>query len=73
MQMDFVRARTARPQHRALLRWALPALAPLGDVHGAGGAVVMMPRFDPEEVLALIERYRATHSQFVPTMFVRML
>jgi long-chain acyl-CoA synthetase len=42
-------------------------------VHGAGGTVVMMPRFDPEEVLALIERYRATHSQFVPTMFVRML
>jgi long-chain acyl-CoA synthetase len=42
-------------------------------VHGAGGTVVMMPRFDPEEVLALIERYRVTHSQFVPTMFVRML
>jgi fatty-acyl-CoA synthase len=33
----------------------------------------MMPRFDPEDALALIERYRVTHSQFVPTMFVRML
>jgi long-chain acyl-CoA synthetase len=38
-----------------------------------GGTVVMMPRFDPEDALALIERYRVTHSQFVPTMFVRML
>ncbi len=42
-------------------------------VQCAGGTVVMMPRFDPEEALALIERYRVTHSQFVPTMFVRML
>jgi len=35
--------------------------------------VVMMPRFDAQEALANIERYRVTHSQFVPTMFVRML
>ena len=33
----------------------------------------MMPRFDAEAALAAIERYRITHSQFVPTMFVRML
>jgi acyl-CoA synthetase (AMP-forming)/AMP-acid ligase II len=32
-----------------------------------------MEKFDPEECLALIERYRVTHAQFVPTMFVRML
>ena len=32
-----------------------------------------MEHFDPEQALALIERYRATHSQWVPTMFVRML
>ena len=32
-----------------------------------------MERFDAEEALALIERYRVTHSQLVPTMFVRML
>ena len=32
-----------------------------------------MERFDPEQCLALIERYRVTHAQFVPTMFVRML
>jgi long-chain acyl-CoA synthetase len=38
-----------------------------------GGAVVIMERFDPLEALALIERYSVTHSQWVPTMFVRML
>lgn len=38
-----------------------------------GGAVVIMERFDPLEALALIERYGVTHSQWVPTMFVRML
>ena len=32
-----------------------------------------MERFDPEAALAAIERYRITHSQWVPTMFVRML
>ncbi|MDE2200557.1 MAG: acyl-CoA synthetase [Rhodospirillales bacterium] len=38
-----------------------------------GGTVVMMRRFDPLEALRLIGRYRITHSQWVPTMFVRML
>jgi fatty-acyl-CoA synthase len=38
-----------------------------------GGTVVMMERFDPELALELIERYAITHSQWVPTMFVRML
>jgi long-chain acyl-CoA synthetase len=42
-------------------------------VQSTGGTVVMMHRFDPEQALAAIERYRATHSQWVPTMFVRML
>ena len=32
-----------------------------------------MERFDPDEALALIERHRVTHSQWVPTMFIRML
>jgi long-chain acyl-CoA synthetase len=39
----------------------------------AGGTVVVMERFDPEAALSYIERYRVTHSQWVPTMFVRML
>ena len=38
-----------------------------------GGTSVVMERFDAEEALALIERHRATHSQWVPTMFARML
>ena len=39
----------------------------------AGGTVVMMDRFDAHEALTLIERHRVTHSQWVPTMFVRLL
>ncbi|MDQ1480595.1 MAG: long-chain acyl-CoA synthetase [Actinomycetota bacterium] len=38
-----------------------------------GGTVIVMEQFDPEEALACIEKYRVTHSQWVPTMFVRML
>jgi fatty-acyl-CoA synthase len=38
-----------------------------------GGTVVMMERFDPELALEFIDRYGVTHSQWVPTMFVRML
>ena len=38
-----------------------------------GATVVVMPRFDAEAALAAIERYGVTHSQWVPTMFVRML
>lgn len=38
-----------------------------------GGTVIVMERFDPEEYLALIQRYGVTHSQLVPTMFSRML
>lgn len=42
-------------------------------VQSLGGTVVMMPRFDASEALRCIEEYRITHSQWVPTMFVRML
>tara|TARA_Y100001934_G_scaffold17737_1_gene20989 strand:+ start:61 stop:1602 length:1542 start_codon:yes stop_codon:yes gene_type:complete len=38
-----------------------------------GGTVVMMPRFDAELALRHIQDYRVTHSQWVPTMFIRML
>jgi long-chain acyl-CoA synthetase len=38
-----------------------------------GGTVVVMDRFDPALALELIEAFRVTHSQWVPTMFVRML
>jgi acyl-CoA synthetase (AMP-forming)/AMP-acid ligase II len=38
-----------------------------------GGTAIVMEQFDPEQALACIEQYRVTHSQWVPTMFVRML
>ena len=38
-----------------------------------GGTVVVMPRFDALDSLKYIEQYKVTHSQWVPTMFVRML
>ncbi len=37
------------------------------------GTVVIMEQFDPEQYLALVEKYRITHTQLVPTMFSRML
>jgi acyl-CoA synthetase (AMP-forming)/AMP-acid ligase II len=42
-------------------------------VHRIGAASILMPKFDAEAVLRLIEAHRVTHAQFVPTMFVRML
>jgi long-chain acyl-CoA synthetase len=38
-----------------------------------GATTVVMERFDPLAALECIERHRVTHSQWVPTMFVRML
>ncbi len=38
-----------------------------------GGAVVLMRKFDPALALAAIERHAVTHSQWVPTMFGRLL
>lgn len=40
---------------------------------GGGGLVVLQPKFDAEELLALIEHHRITHLHMVPTMFVRLL
>ena len=52
--------------HAAPLRWSMSA-------QKLGGTVVVMEHFDAEESLKLIEKYKVTHSQWVPTMFVRML
>lgn len=38
-----------------------------------GHKVVLMDRWDPEEMLALIDRHRVTHSHMVPTQFHRLL
>ena len=52
--------------HAAPLVYALRALR-------FGATIVIMEKFDAEAALHLIQRYRVTHCQFVPTMFVRML
>lgn len=51
--------------HSAPLQWTLRTLR-------AGGTVVLMRKFDAERALALIEEFRVTHSQWVPTHFVRL-
>jgi long-chain acyl-CoA synthetase len=48
-------------------------LAYTAAVHSVGGTAVVMESFDPHEALRHLERYEITHSQWVPTMFVRML
>jgi long-chain acyl-CoA synthetase len=52
--------------HTAPNMWSMGALA-------MGGTVVVMEKFDPVQTLDAIQRYRVTHGQFVPVMFVRML
>ncbi len=38
-----------------------------------GATVILQARFDPEELLAMIERHRVTHIHMVPIMFNRLL
>lgn len=52
--------------HAAPLRFCI-------GMHVAGGTVVVMERFDPEDFLRLVDQYSITQTQVVPTMFVRML
>ena len=50
--------------------------APIGwctTAQRLGGTVVVMEKFDPEHALEMIEKYKVTDSQWVPTHFVRML
>ncbi len=52
--------------HAAPLRYSM-------TVQRLGGTVIVMEHFDAERALAHIGQYRANASQWVPTMFVRML
>lgn len=52
--------------HAAPLRFNMMAIT-------LGGTSIIMEHFDAEEFLKLVEKYRVTQSQLVPTMFVRML
>jgi acyl-CoA synthetase (AMP-forming)/AMP-acid ligase II len=57
---------TAPLYHAAPLRVALAVTA-------GGGSVHVMDRFDAADALELLEREAITHSQWVPTMFQRLL
>lgn len=57
---------TAPFYHTAPVRWNIAVMR-------AGGQCVMMEKFDAELALEAIDRFRVTHSQWVPTMFIRLL
>jgi long-chain acyl-CoA synthetase len=63
---DVVYLSPAPLYHAAPLGWSMA-------VQAIGGTVVMMERFDAEDALRFIERYKVTSAQWVPTHFVRML
>jgi len=52
--------------HAAPLNWCLAILR-------LGGQIIFMEKFEPEHFLAQISSNRVTHTQVVPTMFVRLL
>ena len=52
--------------HAAPLRFNMTAMR-------LGATCVIMSHFDPEGFLRLVEKHHVTHSQLVPTMFIRML
>lgn len=52
--------------HAAPLAWT-------AAVQSVGGTTVIMETFDANRALAALEAHAITHSQWVPTMFVRML
>ena len=52
---------------------AAPLLFSMNAPLIAGVPVVVMPAWDPEEALRLIERHRVTHTHMVPTMFHQLL
>ena len=63
---DTVYLSSAPLYHAGPLRYAMTA-------QRLGATVVVMDRFNAEAALDALERHRATHSFWVPTMFVRLL
>lgn len=66
MGPDTVYLSPAPLYHAAPLRFTMMAVM-------LGGSGVIMERFDAQEFLALLGKHAITHTQLVPTMFVRML
>ena len=76
--------REAAMRHLFRFREGMTYLSPAPLYHGAplasvgaamrlGSTAVVMERFDAEQFLQLVNHHSVTHSQVVPTMFVRML
>ncbi|MBL8385003.1 MAG: AMP-binding protein [Burkholderiales bacterium] len=66
INQDTVYLSPAPLYHAAPLRFCIATMR-------LGGTCVVMEHFDAEHYLRLVERHRVTHTQLVPTMFVRML
>ena len=66
MGSDTVYLSPAPLYHAAPLRFCMTVMR-------LGGTCVVMEHFDPLEYLRLVQLQRITHTQLVPTMFVRML
>lgn len=52
--------------HAAPLRYVMRTVE-------SGGTCIVLTKFNPELALAAIEQFQVTHSQWVPTMFIRLL
>ncbi|MEQ8556829.1 MAG: acyl-CoA synthetase [Henriciella sp.] len=63
---DMVYLSPAPLYHAAPLRWCMTFTR-------FGATLIIMEKFDPEKFLELVEKYNVTHTQLVPTMFVKML
>ena len=73
---SIIRAFGLRRGMNMLLTGPLYHAAPLGYARFSLGLdcdILFIPRFDPEQLLALIECERLTHMHMVPIMFVRLL
>lgn len=66
LEFDTVGLTPAPLYHSAPLHYAM-------ILSRLGATCIVMERFDAQKCLAAIAKYRVTHAQFVPTMFVRML
>ncbi|MGH7386083.1 MAG: AMP-binding protein, partial [Candidatus Rokuibacteriota bacterium] len=64
------------PEHVHLVAGPMYHSAPGGlalYTHLVGGTVVIMPKFDPEQALARIERHRCTSTFMAPTLLKRIV
>ncbi|MEL7284128.1 MAG: AMP-binding protein, partial [Pseudomonadota bacterium] len=65
-QPDGIYLSPAPLYHAAPLRWCM-------SMTKFGMTLIIMEKFDAETYLSLVEKHKVTHTQLVPTMFVKML